>query len=515
MKRILIVLCIVFLWLKIPVLANDQKEKELTPVHVTSNRNVNITEGSVVIGKKNINYQAETGMLELYIDDGADPVTRIFYIAYFKKNESEKRPITFVYGGGPGSSSTHLHIGGLGPKRVVPPSPQTTKLPPYQMINNEYSLLDSSDLVFIDAPGTGYGNFFSTSNVKIEREKENRDSAINVYGSHGDSHAFSQFIIQFLTDHQRWNSPKYLLGESYGTVRSVLLAEDLGINGVGVNGIILISPVMNYYTNIDTSLLSPGIDYPYYLTLPTYAAIAWYHNMLPGKHEDQKIFLSNVEQFALGPYAKALQKGINLSKNDKKNIAAQLYQFTGISTDDWIKADLRLNDEEFSKKLLNDRDEVIGRLDARFSGSSMDKVPLQGHHDPSSSAIYYAYAAQINNYLEKTLKFYFKQNYKLASSDPFSSWRWSKKSLNVLPTLAFIMKEVPAMKVMVISGIYDLATPYFTAKYDMDHLPISPKLHENISFYLYDTGHAPYLDEPSLKKMYVDMTEFIVSTHVS
>ncbi|WP_439144588.1 S10 family serine carboxypeptidase-like protein, partial [Serratia ureilytica] len=216
------------------------------------------------------------------------------------ENKNESRPITFIYNGGPGSASLWLHMGALGPKRVIATQPEKTQLAPYQLTDNQYSLLNVSDLVFIDAPGTGYSRFSSSAASQPERAQQKAQSASNVYGVNGDAQAFSQFIVQFLTHYQRWNSPKYLLGESYGTTRSVVLAETLKNQNIDLNGIILMSQFLNYDNNVDDPNQNPGVDQPYYLALPTYAASAWYHQRLPGKHQSQTTLLDQAEQFALG-----------------------------------------------------------------------------------------------------------------------------------------------------------------------------------------------------------------------
>lgn len=472
------------------------------------------TEGSAMIDQVKINYQAQTGVLDLHNEDPEDPVIGMFYVAYFKKNENNNatRPVTFIYNGGPGSASLWLHMGALGPKRVTATQPGKTQSAPYQLTNNQYSLLNVSDLVFIDAPGTGYSRFASNAVSRPEREQQKSQSASNVYGVNGDAQAFSQFIVQFLTRYQRWNSPKYLLGENYGTTRSVVLAKALKEQNVDLNGIILMSQFLNYDHNIDDPHLNPGVDQPYYLAMPTYAASAWYHHRLPGKHDDLPLFLREAEQFALGPYAQALLQGANLSDKDRRSIAGQLYQFTGIPADYWIKADLRLKGAVFAKKLLSEQNETIGRIDTRYRGPALDNLDENANYDPNMTAITSAYVAQFHDYLGKMLKFSAGQNYQ-AFSDAIYGWDMSNNSrerpFNVLPALSQVMKMNPAMKVMVIGGVYDLATPYFVAKYEMSHLPVSPKLRENISFYWYGTGHMPYVDEPSLKKMHGDLSKFI------
>lgn len=513
MSRLLIILFIPLALLAISAYATDGDQQETHGANPLPNPRI-ITEGSVIINREKINYQAETGIMELNRDDPEDPVISMFYVAYFKENANERRPITFIYDGGPGGSSFSLHMAAFGPKRVISSQPQVPlQLAPYQLTNNQYSLLNVSDLVFIDAPGTGYSRFFSHASNKTEREYQKSQRASSVFDVKGDALTFSQFITQFLTYHQRWNSPKYLLGVSYGTTRSVALAAQLINQSIDLNGIILMSQILNYDNNVDDPYLNPGIDQPYYLALPTYTATALYHNKLPDKHNDLEVLLQEAEQFALGSYAQALQQGANLPEDKKLAIAKQLYQFTGITADDWIKANLRLSGRVFAKKLLSTINETIGRSDTRYSGPSINNLTIESDYDPAGASNISAFVAQFHDYLRETLKFNTDQNYQIFSDTILQNWNMSinnnMRLSNMLPLLSRVMKYNPRMKIMVTGGIYDLATPYFIAKYEINHLPISPKLYDNINFYWYPSGHGVALDEPSLKQMHADITAFI------
>lgn len=515
MLRLLIVFIAIFsLFISRVSAADDQQSESLTE-HSSLNNQTVYTEGSVVVNQMTINYHAQAGVIDLNKDDPDDPMIRMFYVAYFKKKENkhENRPITFIFNGGPGSSSLPLHMGALGPKRVVATQPGETQLAPYSLIDNKYSLLNSSDLVFIDAPGTGYSSFSSNASTQQERVQQKLQSSYNAYSVKGDAQTFSRFISQFLTDSQRWNSPKYLLGESYGTTRSVALAEDLKYQDIDINGIIIISQFLNYDNNIDDPELNPGIDQPYYLALPTYAASAWYHQRLPNKHQELNTLLDEAEQFALGPYAQALQQGANLPEKDRQVIAKQLYQFTGIPSDYWIKANLRLKGSAFAKKLLSSENEIVGRLDARHHGLSLDNIDETTKYDPSITLLTSAYVAQFHDYVVKTLKFNTGKNY-LSFSNAIDYWNMSgdsqNRAFNLLPNLARVMKMNPSMRFMVIGGIYDIATPYFTAKYEMSHLPVPDYFRKNIVFRWYKTGHMPYVNEASLQRMHADISAFIL-----
>ena len=344
------------------------------------------TEGTVEIEGKTIAYTAIAGTLTVGATDeqdamiGADgkplpgqatlpkdpaqdpPTAQMFYVAYFKQGaDPNTRPITFLYNGGPGSSTMWLHMGAFGPKRVS--TPLDTHMPPapYHLENNEYSLLDASDLVFIDMPGTGFGRLYGKDKEKA------------FWGVDQDANAFARFIARFLGTYNRWNSPKYLFGESYGTTRSAVLANLLqSSKGIDLNGVMLLSQVLNFGDLPDGPKSNPGNDLPYELALPTYAATAAYHHKLPQQPADLQAFLKEVETFATGDYAHALWEGNQISDSEKKTIAEKLHTYTGLPAAYWMKADLRVSGGNFEKNLQDDEDLTTGRLDARFSGPTLD-----------------------------------------------------------------------------------------------------------------------------------------------
>ncbi len=432
----------------------------------------------------------------------APPVARMFYVAYFKKDaKAEDRPVTFFYNGGPGSATVWLHMGSLGPKHVV--TAGDTHLPgaPYTLIDNPNSLLDVSDLVFIDMPGTGFGRLIG------------KDAEKAFWGVDGDANAFARFIARFITKYDRWNSPKYIFGESYGTTRSAVLANVLEQNhDLDLNGVILLSQIFNFTADIDQPGANPGVDLPYVLGLPTYAATAWYHKKLPQQPVGLEPFLNEVEQFAMGPYAHALALGTDVGSDEKQQVAEKLHDYTGLPVAYWLKANLRVNGGEFEKTLQDDADLTTGRLDTRFSGPNLNPLSENAEYDPQSSAISSAYVSLFNDYVRRVLKYGEAQTY---LPNAYGDAHWDFKhdgnpvSTNVGPDLAQAMKTNPRLKVMVNGGYYDLATPFFAAQYEDKHLPIPQSLAKNIEYDWYESGHMVYVRDESLKLLHDRVAAFI------
>jgi carboxypeptidase C (cathepsin A) len=436
----------------------------------------------------------------------APPLARIFYVAYFKRDTAlDQRPVTFIYNGGPGSSTVWLHMGSFGPKHVV--TEMDTHLPgaPYKLADNAYSLLDVSDLVFIDMPGTGFGRLTG------------KDAGKAFWGIDEDGHAYGRFIKRFLSKYNRWNSPKYIFGESYGTTRSAVLSNILeNEETIDLNGVILLSQIFNFTTDIDGAHSNPGIDLTYELALPTYAATARYHHKLPQEHPDLPAFMKEVEDFAMGPYAQALAQGTDLSQSDKQTIAQKLHDYTGLPVDYLVKGDLRIAGGQFEKNLQDDTGETTGRLDTRFSGPSPNPLSESADYDPQSSAISSAYVALFNQYVRQTLKYGEGQTY-LPQADFGGGFQWDFKRqggplLNVSNDLASAMSINPKMKVLVNGGYYDLATPFFAAQYEDKHLPISQKVAGNIEYSWYESGHMVYVKDECLKQLHDRVATFIKST---
>ncbi len=388
------------------------------------------SKGSVTIGGNVINYDAYAGTLVVHPKDwddvpqNADPDPKnkaaeasMFYVAYFKSdNKGAPRPVTFLYNGGPGSSTVWLHMGAFGPKRVVTADDTHTPAAPYSVVNNEYSLLDVSDLVFVDAPGTGFSRLSGK-----DREKA-------FYGVDQDAWAFADFISQFLAKYGRWNSPKYLFGESYGTTRSAVLANMLETErDVDFNGVILLSQILNFSLDSDFPNFNPGVDVAYQLNLPTYAASAWYHHKLPEQHPDLSSLLTEVEHFAMNEYALALGAGSSLPADQRHAIAAKLHEYTGLPVAYIEKADLRINGGEFEKNLQDDSNLTTGRLDTRFSGPTFDPLSKEADYDPQSAAISSAYVSAFNDYVRKELKFGENREYK-PEIEVFKWWSFAHQA---------------------------------------------------------------------------------------
>lgn len=498
-----------------------------------------LTEGVVSMNGRSIGYRAVAGNITVAATDQQDallsldgkrlpdtgekpldpekpeeapPTARMFYAAYFEKGvPSETRPVTFLYNGGPGSSTMWLHMGSFGPRRVVTPDTQHGAAAPYQIVNNAYSLLDVTDLVFIDAPGTGFSRIMG----------KEADKAF--WGTDQDAHAFERFIRRFLTKHDRWNSPKYLFGESYGTPRSAVLSALL--QNIDLNGIVLLSTILSFDNSVDSPRWNPGVDQAYALALPTYAASAFYHHKLTTQPAALQPFLEEVEKFALGEYMTALLQGSELPGAQKQAIASKLHDYTGLPVAYLLKSELRVSGGAFSKNLQDPEGLTTGRLDARYAGPDLDPLSEEAQYDPQSTAISSAYATAINQYLRTELKYGENQTYKPgAYMDANFSWDLrhqapggpkaseSESGMNVMPDLAHSMKLNPKMKVFLAGGYYDLATPFFEGMYEMHHLPIPANLQSNISYHYYSAGHMIYVNENILKQFHDDVAGFIRET---
>ena len=498
------------------------------------------SEGSVAIGGSRIDYQAVVGTLVVHPkgwDDAAKAADResdredqqnrnrpdgaagnqnptaeasMFYAAYFKKDAAaEARPVTFLYNGGPGSSTVWLHMGAFGPKRVVTADDTHSLAAPYAMVDNDQSLLDASDLVFIDAPGTGFSRI------------SGKDKEKAFYGIDADAHAFAEFITEFLSKYGRWNSPKFLFGESYGTTRSAALINLLETDRhVDFNGVILLSQILNFDLSPDGPQSNPGVDLPYQLALPTYAATAWYHRKLTDPHKDLSELLKEVERFAMTDYALALQAGATLDQAQRDTVAGKLHDYTGLPVEYIKKADLRINGGEFRKTLQDDSDTTTGRYDTRFSGPTMDPLSKGADYDPQQAAIGSAYVSAFNDYARKTLKYGGDKIYK-----PLmflgTTWNYQHqppnfprplRHANVMPDLAWAMKYNPKLRVQLNAGYFDLATPFYEGVYEMRQLPMPAKLQANIEYKFYQSGHMVYVHEAALKELHDNVAAFIRET---
>jgi len=521
--------------------AKDRVADKPPPVRTqTSKPEEQTSVGSVTVSGSRIEYQAIAGTLVVHPkgwDDAArtagkesdredqknqdrpdsssnerNPTAEasMFYAAYFKKGSApETRPLTFLFNGGPGSSTVWLHMGAFGPKRVVTVDDSHSPPAPYELIDNDQSLLDASDLVFIDAPGTGFSRI------------SGKDKEKAFYGIDADAHAFAEFITEFLTKYGRWNSPKFLFGESYGTTRSAALINLLETDRhVDFNGVILLSQILNFDLSPDGPQSNPGADLPYQLALPTYAATAWYHHKLADPPKDLPGLLNEVERFAMTDYARALQAGATLDQNQRDAVAGKLHDHTGLSVEYIKKADLRINGGEFRKTLQDDGDTTTGRYDTRFSGPTMDPLSKGADYDPQQAAISSAYVSAFNEYARKTLKYGGDKIYK-----PLiflgTTWNYQHqppnfprplRHANVMADLAWAMKYNPNLKVQLNAGYFDLATAFYEGIYEMSQLPMPSKLQANIEYKFYQSGHMVYVHEPALKELHDNVAAFIRAT---
>ena len=477
-----------------------------------------ITYNAVTVAGNRINYKAATGTIILK-NANDSPTASIFYAAYFKEGEKDasQRPITFLYNGGPGSSTIWLHMGAFGPQRAYLEDTARTKAP-YKTVNNDYSLLDASDLVFIDAPGTGFSRI-------ITKELGGAGKPSDFFGTDPDANAFASFISQFLSDFDRWTSPKYLFGESYGTFRSAALAEILVTRKhISLNGIILLSQILNLGNSPDNPHAVPGDDNAYQLVLPTYAAVAWYHHKLPGQYAKLETLLSEVERFSMTDYDLALKKGSTLDSVSFNEIAVKLHNYTGLSVEYIKKANLRVEDQQFQHELLGNEGLVTGRLDARFSGYAMNRLAEISDYDPMDSYIGAPFVAAFNHYVRAELKYGNGLTFNPSGPGVYGQWdyrheipdfRDPQENIypNTMTALGHAMSYDPNLKVMLNSGYFDLGTPYFQGIYEMHHLPIPAALQKNIEYKLYFSGHMVYLHPESLKLLHDNVAKFIGSTH--
>ena len=465
-----------------------------------------VTKHSVKIGGRIINYTAVAGTL-LLKNDKDESIALFGYTAYVKDGETDvsHRPLTFAYNGGPGSSSMWLHLGALGPRRIALNDPNYNDPPPYKLEDNENSIIDVTDLVMVDPIGTGLSHPIGKA--------ANKD----FWGVDQDIKSISQFVTQYVKENDRWNSPKYLLGESYGTTRSAGIASYLHDNmGIQLNGVVLVSAVLDIHT------LTFADDISFVLYIPTYAAVAWYHNKLANKPADLEAFLKEVRGFAQGEYAMALQKGDGLTDAEKAQIAAKLSGYTGLSKEYWLKANLRVSQPAFSQELLRDEHQSVGRLDARYKGINQDLLSEFSFEDPQSTQISPPYISAFMNYFYTELKVNKNYNYHVSaySAEGFK-WDWHHavnggEGFPVTPNtgvdMASVLSKNPTLKVLVLNGYFDLATPFFGTEYTFDHLGLERKIRSNVTMKYYPAGHMMYIHLPSLVAFKKDVATFIQDT---
>lgn len=456
-------------------------------------------------GSRVVHYTATAGNL-LIKDDQDRAIGSMFYVAYTEDGAPAKsRPITFLYNGGPGSATIWLHMGSFGPVRVVTDSPKATGPAPFEWVQNQYSLIDKSDLVFIDAPMAGFSRVVGKGTVK------------DFAGVDQDVAAFRKFITRYITLNQRWESPKFLFGESYGTPRSAALVAALNNDGIEFNGVILLSSILNYYVR------SPGYDIDPKTYLPSYAAIAWYYKKVPHT-VSLKDFVQKAREFARGPYAAALDQGDSLPEAEFDDIAKQVSAFTGLSVEYVKEAKLRISPTRFRKELLRDQDAILGRYDARFEGVDTDDAGENPGYDPSDTGISGAFSGAFHEYLQSELKYMSSEPYYLSAPGINQNWDWHHRPSgatgfgggggargrgapepDTVLDLSDAMRKNPQLKVFSANGWFDLATPFFGTEHDIEQMMLPPSIACNVRFGYYPAGHMVYLNVEALKEFHADL----------
>ena len=467
---------------------------------------LSITQHSVTIDQKEIHYTVTAGTIVLKEEqekgsksDGEKAKASVFFVAYTLDNtgDTAKRPITFSFNGGPGSSSVWLHLGVLGPRCVETDQQGNLLQPPYRLIENQYSVLDQTDLVFIDPISTGFSRV-----VQGEEAKQ-------FHGFNKDIESIGDFIRLYTTRYQRWISPKFLIGESYGTTRAAGLSGYLQErHGLYLNGIMLISSVLDF----QTIRFMNGNDLPYILYLPSFTATAWYHNLLDAELQvDLHQTLKEVEAFAVGEYNLALMKGTDLPEDERQEITQKLVRYTGLPIDYIERTDLRVSIMRFCKEILRAQGKTVGRFDSRFTGLDRDSVGERFEYDPSYTNILGPYTATLNDYLRSQLKFESDLSYEILT-DRVHPWNYDthqNQYVNVTDILRKAMTTNSYLKVFVASGYYDLATPYMATQYTFNHLGLDKSLQQNVSMSFYEAGHMMYVHQQSLIQLKKDLSCFI------
>lgn len=457
-----------------------------------------VTHHQITLGGRSIAYSAVAGTLILKTENG-NPEASVFYVAYSEDGaDRNHRPITFLYNGGPGCATVPLRMAALGPRRVVFANTAPNNGPPYQLTDNQYTLLDKSDLVFVDAPGTGYSRLMPGVDAKT------------IYGIDQDATAFAQFIRRYVTLNDRWNSPKYLLGESYGTPRSAVLVNDLQSNEeMAINGVILLSSVLDF----DTIAPGPGNDLGYITYLPTEAAVRWYHDKSTSKGSLASV-VSEARAFANGPYASALLQGDRLPHDEFVKIAGEVSRLTGLSEHYVELANLRIDPSRFEKELMRDQGVNIGRLDARYTGYDIDPLADSQDYDASDVASSPGLQAAFLSYVRNELNWKSDESYLQCSGKVFEAWDFTRKSVfawlapTTSPDLQQAMTTNPNLRVFVGAGYFDMATPFGAAEWTFSHLNLHPNLRSHVTFGYYESGHMVYLNIPSLEKFHSDLDHF-------
>ena len=461
-----------------------------------------VTDHTIRVGGQVVPYRATAGTM-LLKNDKDEAIGVLYYTAYTRSDakDASQRPISFLYNGGPGSASGWLHMGAFGPRRIVTTDAAPTPPPPYQLVDNANSLIDVTDMVFIDPIGTGFSKPVGKGTGK------------DFWGVDEDAKSLAQFISQYVSRNGRWPSPKYLIGESYGTTRSAVLVNRLQRDGMTFNGVVLISSVLDF----ETLLFSPGHDLSYEVYLPSYAATAVYHKVIPAP-TNTDAFLTDVRRYAMGDYAAALAAGATLPADRRAAVAKQVAAYTGLSEDYLLKADLRVNLRQFMAELQRSRGLVTGRLDSRFTGTLPDLLSENAPGDPQSSAVTGAFTAAVNAYLRGELKFDTRDPYVMGGGNA-GQWNWTREGQRGWATTTYVGGDLtealvanPNLRIEIENGLYDLATPFFATEYTVSHLAgLSPELRARLTLRSYEAGHMMYLYEPALAQLKQNVSRFITN----
>jgi carboxypeptidase C (cathepsin A) len=473
----------------------DEKDRDSDTVKASAEETAQPVRRSISFRGRTLAYTATPGTLTIRNDDG-EAVASMFYTAYtIPSANGRARPVTFLFNGGPGSSTMWLHMGSFGPMKVDASIPETISGPPFRISSNQDTLLDKSDLVFLDAITTGLSR--PVGKAKPE----------DFFGVDKDLDAFSRGIQRYLTKYGRWNSPKFIIGESYGTLRAAGLSSRLADKGVQLNGIVLISTVLNF---ADFAGDQQYIDF-----LPTYAMDAWYHRKVP-HNGSIDAFAAQARAFASGPYAAALQKGRAVGDDEKRAVATRMAALTGLSPDYVLRTNLRVDPERFRRELLRDRGQIIGRIDSRYLGTEAELVGSDPTYDPQASAITGGFTGAINDYLFRDLGFQTPLSYRINNYGGIGEkWEFTHKSeggdqpiADTSVDLATAMRQNPRMKLFSVNGYYDLATPFFGADYEIGHMALDSAVARNIGYGYYPAGHMMYVDPASSRQLKADLDRF-------
>ena len=466
-------------------------QKEVPPV---------VTHHEIRVGGKVLHYTATVGTMPIRNVENEEIEANIFYIAYTLDNPGPRRPLMFSFNGGPGAASVWLHLGAIGPRRVKMQPDGNMPAPPFELVDNEQTWLNQTDLVFIDPVGTG----FSRATKK--------DFGKKFWGVKGDIASIGEFIRLYLTRNQRWTAPLFLVGESYGTTRAAGLSGYLVDKGVALSGVVLVSSVLNF----QTLEFAHGNDLPYVLYLPSYTATAWYHKKLPADLQQRDLpgVLRDAEQFAAGRYSAALAKGDALSAQERQQIAGEVARFTALEPAVVEHEDLRLKQWVFCRELMRNQKKVVGRLDSRFIGADLSGVRGEQGYDPAIAVIIPPFTATFNNYVRSELGYKSDLEYYVLGGG-VGEWDWGSAGQGFPDTseslrLAFVKN--PYMKLFVASGYFDLATPYFATQYTLNHMELDAQQHEKVSLGYYDAGHMMYIKTDSLDRLKRDVAAFLASS---